>query len=174
MLGDPSQRLTGLHARLVVVLRLLHVVEERLESLVVTPLGQAVRRAHADGAQGHAQDGDAAHVEASHRDVELFGTRRECLLEHAVAALVLEPADVTHGALSDDPLFGHGRLLALFGQRHVGVRPLAQGFQILGRLHGGQGAQAVGVRRGLLVDPEDDRVFGLLGDLLALLGVQHG
>ncbi len=41
-------------------------------------------------------------------------------------------------------------------------------------LHRGQRAQAVGVRRGHLVDPEDHAVFRLLRDHLALLGMQHG
>ena len=60
------------------------------------------------------------------------------------------------------------------GSGLVRVGPLAEGSDVLGRAHGGQRTQAVGVRRRHLVDPEDDGVLALLLEVLVLVRVHHG
>ena len=75
-----------------------------LKALLSRHCGEAVCRAHADGAQRHAEHREAALVEAVHRHVEVLRTRGETLFEGLPRLLVLEPADVAHRALRDFPL----------------------------------------------------------------------
>ena len=63
-----------------------------------------------------------------------FGSRRVSAFSSTLPRLlVLEPADVAHGALGDHPLLRERRLLPFLGQRARGIGPLAEGVDVLGR-----------------------------------------
>ena len=106
--ANPDRCQASFVARLLVVQRVLDVAHERAQAARIAPFSEAVRGAHADRAQAHAEQCVAAGQQAIHRGVYLGGAPAELFAELLERLSVARASHVAQRGLGDHPLFGSG------------------------------------------------------------------